>query len=43
MICLFVSSKEVRMEVSVPVANEKANTPPIIRNIARMRSSVLTA
>ena len=31
------------MDVSVPVAKEKANTPPIMRNIARMRSEVLVA
>ena len=37
------SSREVKIEVNVPVANEKAKTPPIMRNIARIRSEVLVA
>ena len=42
-ICLFVASSEVKIDVSVPVANENAKTPPIIRNMARILSEVLVA
>ena len=41
--CLFVASSEVRIEVSVPVANENAKTPPIMRKIAMIRSFVQVA
>lgn len=40
---LFEASKDVRIDVRVPVANEKANTPPIIKKIASTRSVVLVA
>ena len=40
---LLVWSSDVRIEVKVPVANEKAKTPPTMRKTARMRSVVQVA
>ena len=38
-----MSSKESKIDESVPVAKEKAKTPPIIKTIAMMRSRVPVA